>query len=171
MLIDDELLARIGLVAIDLDGALAGLRQSGDAQNVALALGIHVVAGLDVAQGLERIGGAGPVPDIPQRAVFLAQPPQREGLKPEFARRTHLVQHRHRIEEPDHVALIVVLVDVLEVRVKRVVVQIEVGVGVGGALPCVGDGEIFRIQHLGICRFAMMAASMGLGMDIVQSYP
>ncbi len=46
VLIDDELLARVGLVGIHFDGALAGLRQAGDAQNVAFALGVHVMARL-----------------------------------------------------------------------------------------------------------------------------
>ena len=46
VLVDDELLARVGLVGIDGDGALAGLRQAGDAEDVAVALSVDVVAGL-----------------------------------------------------------------------------------------------------------------------------
>ena len=66
VLIDDELFARVGLVGIDLDGALAGLGQSGDAENVAFALGVHVMAGLDGGERLQRVGVAGLVPDAPQ---------------------------------------------------------------------------------------------------------
>ena len=54
VLVDDELLARVGLVGVDFHGALAGLRQAGDAQDVAVALGVNVVAGLDGAQRLQR---------------------------------------------------------------------------------------------------------------------
>ena len=97
---------------------------------------------------------AGPVPDVPQRAVFLAQAPQGKGLQAELPRGAHLVQERDRVEKPHHVALVIVLVDVLEVRIERVVVEIEVGVGVGGALPGIGDGEILGIEDL---RLAMPA--------------
>ncbi len=38
VLVDDELFARVGLVGVDLYGALAGLRQAGDADDVAGAL-------------------------------------------------------------------------------------------------------------------------------------
>ncbi len=106
VLIDDELLARIGLVGIDGDGALAGLGQAGDAENVALALGVNVVAGLDGAERLQRLGIAGLVPDVPQRAVFLAQPPQGKGLQAELACGAQLVEHGDAIEEPDHMALV-----------------------------------------------------------------
>ena len=64
-----------------------------------------------------------------------------------------------RIEKPHHVALIIVLVDVLEVRIERVVVEIEIGVGVGGALPGIGDGEILSIEDLRLG----MAAIFGIG--------
>ncbi len=47
-------------------------------------------------------------------------------------------------------ALVGVLVDVLEVRIEGVVVEIEIGVGVGGALPGIGDGEIIGIENLGL---------------------
>ena len=87
VLVDDELLARVGLVGIHFYGALAGLRQAGDAQNVAVALGVHVVAGLHGAQRLQRIRIAGLVPDVPERAVFLAQAPQGKGLQAELAAR------------------------------------------------------------------------------------
>ena len=146
MLVDDELLARVGLVGVHRDGALAGLRQAGDADDVAFALVVHIVAGLHGAQRLQRIGAAGLVPDIPQRAVFLAQPPQRKGLQAQLARGAHLVQHGDAIEEPDHVALVVVLVDVFEVRIERVVIEIEIGVGIGGALPGFGDRTDLRCR-------------------------
>ena len=75
VLVVDELLARVGLVGVDVDGALAGLRKAGDAEDVAVALGVDVVAGLDGGQSLEGIGIAGLVPDVPERTVFLAEAP------------------------------------------------------------------------------------------------
>ena len=67
---DDELLARIGLVGVYRDGALAGLGQAGYAHDVALAFDVHVVAGLHRGQRLQRVGVAGLVPHIPQRTVL-----------------------------------------------------------------------------------------------------
>ena len=64
------------------------------------------------------------------------------------ARGPHLVQQRHAVEKPHHVALIVVFVDVLEVGIQRVVVEIEIGVGIRCPLPRIGDRQIFRIEHL-----------------------
>ncbi len=46
VLVDDEFFARIGLIGIHGHGAFAGLRQAGDAKNVAIALFIDVVSGL-----------------------------------------------------------------------------------------------------------------------------
>ena len=45
-------------------------------------------------------------------------------------------------------ALVSVFIDVLEVRIERIVIEIEIGVGVRGALPCLGDSEIFSVDHL-----------------------
>ena len=44
-------------------------------------------------------------------------------------------------------ALIIVLVDVFEVRIERVVIEIEIGVGVRGALPCVSDVQIIGVEN------------------------
>ena len=45
MLVVDQLLACIGLViGVDFDGALAGLGQAGDAKDVAVTLGVDVMA-------------------------------------------------------------------------------------------------------------------------------
>ena len=159
VLVDDELLARVRLVGVHFHGALAGLGQAGDAQNISVALGVDVVAGLHGAQRLQRGRIAGLVPDVPQRAVFLAQAPQGKGLQAELARGAHLVQERDAVEKPHHVALVIVFVDVLEVRIERVVVEIEIGVGVGGALPCIGDRKVFGIQHLRLA----MPAILGIG--------
>ena len=66
VLIDDELLAWIGLIGVDVDCSLSGLRQAGDAKDVAVALVVHIVARLDGAQRLQRVGTGGLVPDIPE---------------------------------------------------------------------------------------------------------
>src|ERR1019366_7765920 len=56
-------------------------------------------------------------------------------------------------------ALIVVFVDVFKVRIERVVIEVEVGIGVGGALPGIGDGQHIGIEHF---RFWTLAA-FGIG--------
>ena len=150
VLIDDELLAGIGFVAIEFDGALAGLGQAGDADDVAVALVVHIVAGLDGAESLEGLGGGGLVPDIPEGAVFLAQAPESECGEAEAAGGAQFVKEGDAIEEPDDVALVQVLVDVLEVGIESVVIEVQVGVGVGGALPYVGDVQIFGVEDAGL---------------------
>ncbi len=60
--------------------AMAGLHFARDIENVAFALEVDVVAGLDSGEVLHRIGVNRPVPDVPQRIVFLPKHPQREGL-------------------------------------------------------------------------------------------
>ena len=157
VLIVDQLLARIGFVLVDGDGALAGLGQAGDAHDVALTLDVDVVARGDVAESLERLRGGGFVPDAPQGVVFHAQTPQGEGGQAQLAGRAQLVQHGDAVEEPDHVAPVGVFVDVLEVRIERIVVEVEIGVGVGGALPCVGNVQVLGVEHLGLERLAARA--------------
>ena len=66
VLVDDELLARIGLVGVDFDCAFAWLGQTGNAQDIPVSLGVNVVAGLDGAERLERRRIAGMVPNVPQ---------------------------------------------------------------------------------------------------------
>ena len=43
-------------------------------------------------------------------------------------------------------ALVIILVNVLEVRIQRVVVEVEIGVGIGRAPPGIGDGEILCVE-------------------------
>src|ERR1035441_10686447 len=93
MLIVDELLAQVGLVGVDFHGALAGLRQAGDAQDVSIAFGVDSVAGLNGAQRLQSGRVAGVVPDVPKRGVFFAKAPQGESLETELARSSLLVQN------------------------------------------------------------------------------
>ena len=66
VLVDDELFARVFLVGIDGDGALAGLGKAGDAHDVSLAFDVNVMAGLDQIERLQRFRSAGLVPDVPQ---------------------------------------------------------------------------------------------------------
>src|ERR1035437_1793202 len=65
VLIEDELAARVLFVAVHLDSTLAGLGQAGDADDVAIALVVHIMAGLYQAEGLERVGVTGLVPNAP----------------------------------------------------------------------------------------------------------
>ena len=91
VLTDNELLARVGFVRVNRYGALAGLGQAGDAHDVALAFVVHVVTGPHGGQLLQRVGVAGLVPDIPQRTVLRAQPPERKGLQAQSTRGAQFV--------------------------------------------------------------------------------
>ena len=51
-----------------------------DAQDFTLALHVHILAGRNFAQLIDRTRFAGNVPDSPQGAVFGAQAPQGEGV-------------------------------------------------------------------------------------------
>ena len=103
--------------------------------------------GCTVPSACKRVGVAGLVPDVPQRTVFLAQTPEREGLQAERARGAHLVEQVTPSRNQTTWRWLRVLVDVLVVGIERVVVEVEIGVGVGGALPGVGDGQIFGIER------------------------
>jgi len=59
VLIHDELLARIFFVGVNRNSALAGLGQTGDAHDVALAFDVEIVAGLHGVESLQRLRRAG----------------------------------------------------------------------------------------------------------------
>ena len=118
VLIHNELFARVILVGVHGDRALARLWQSGHAQNVSFALGVHVVSRLHRAERLQRFRSARLVPDVPERAVFLTKSPKCKCLQTQSAGRPHLIQQRDSIQKPNYVALIAVLVYVLVVRIE-----------------------------------------------------
>ena len=76
-------------------------------------------------------------------------------MQAELAGGAQFVEDGDAIEKPDHVALVQVFVNVFEVGIEGVVIEIEIGVGVGGALPYVGDVQIFGIEDF---RLGMPAA-------------
>src|SRR5438552_10191770 len=86
-----------------------------NAQYVAVALQIHVIAGRDAAQPRRRTGFTRQIPHRPQRAILGAQPPQRKSIQAQTASGAHLVQSGDGIEIPDYVPQIV-LVNVTVVR-------------------------------------------------------
>ena len=55
-------------------------------------------------------------------------------------------------------ALVGVFIDVFVMRIEGVVIEVEIGVGIGGALPGFGNGEVFGVEHLGFGGLASMAA-------------
>ncbi len=87
------------------------------------------------ARALTGSSLSGCVPDVPDGVVFGAETPESEGLEAEGAGGAHLVEHGDGVEKPDLMADVSVFVDVREVRIERVVVEIDLGVGVGGRLP------------------------------------
>jgi len=115
----------------------------------AFALDVNVVSGLHGRELLQRIRTAGLVPHIPHGAVFLAEAPEREGLQAKGAGGAQFIEHGDAIEEPDDVALVRVFVHVLKMRIEGVVVEIEIGVRIRGALPGFRDGEVGLFQAPG----------------------
>ncbi len=141
-LIDDgEVLRGDGFVIVEFGGAVAVLREAGDAEDIAVAFGVDVLARGDTGELPDDVGGKGIVPDVPDGGVFKAKTPESESLEAEGAGDTHLVDGGDGVEEPDLVALLGVFVVVGEVRVEGGVVEVDFGFGVGGALPGVLGGD------------------------------
>ncbi len=122
-------------IGINYDLALAWRGLAIDPQDLALAFDVDVLAGGHSLQFVRRIGVARLVPHCPERAVLGAQAPQGEGVDAQLARAAHFVERGYAVEEPDVVPDIV-LVEISEVRVLRIVVEVDVGVGVFGLKPC-----------------------------------
>ena len=144
--------AEVGLgdggVVVHGEGAAAVLGLSGDAQDVAIAFGVDVLAGRDLGEVLDGVGFEGRVPDLPEGVVFGAEAPEGEGLDAEGAGDAHLVEGGDGVEEPDWCAAVGVLVVVGEVGVEGVVVEGDIGLGVGGGLPGLLGGDIVDGEDL-----------------------
>src|SRR5208282_4495827 len=119
---------------IDGQLALAVGRPRLNVKDFAAAFHVDVLAGRNVLQSIRRIGFSGHIPHTPQGAVFGAQPPQGEGLNAERLCGTHLVEGSHRIQKPDIVAEVIVVL-VAEMRVKCVAVKINVLLGIARSDP------------------------------------
>ena len=95
VLVDDEFLARIGLFAIDFQRsacrswATRAIRIISPSPSRSMSW-----PGSTVPRACREVGIAGPVPDIPERGVFFAQPPQGKSLQAQFAGGAHLVEQR-----------------------------------------------------------------------------
>ena len=96
-----------------------------------------------------RIGVDRAVPDLPQRVVLGAEPPQREGLDAQGAGRAHLVQDGDRIQEPDLMADMRVVVVVGEVDIERIGIELDLRFGIVRVLPRFLGGLLLRRQDLG----------------------
>ncbi len=112
-----------------------------DAQDLAVAFHVHILAGRNVFQLVLRAGFARNVPDPPQRAVFRSQPPQRESLNAQGLRGAHLVQRGHGVEKPD-VMLQFVLVQVTDVGIEAVAVEIHVRFRIARRQPGILHGHV-----------------------------
>jgi len=97
----------------------------------------------------QRIGVDRSVPYSPQRVVLGAQPPQREGLDAQRSRRAHLVQHRHRVQEPHLVTDVRIVVVVGEVDVERVGIELDLRFRIVRVLPCLLGRLLLHRQDLG----------------------
>src|SRR5438876_902407 len=81
--------------------------------------------------------------NVAKRAVFGTQPPQRKSTNPERARGPHLVESAYRIEEPDVMAVIV-LIAIAEMWIQAVAVEIYIFLGIARRQPGFlhGDGLV-----------------------------
>ncbi len=127
-------------VRIDGEVASAGGGTILDAQNLPLALHVHVLAGRHAAQ---FVGGAGiprNIPYAPQRPVLAAQSPKSKSLDAQRLRGPHVVQSRHRIEKPDVMAN-AALIQITEMGVQRVIVENHIFIGIARCQPCFLHGD------------------------------
>ncbi len=156
-----------GVVVVEGDLAAAGLGLAGDPHDVAFAVVVDVVAGFDQAEILDGIGLERGVPDLPEGVVLGAEAPEGDGLDAEGAGGTHLVEDGGGVEEPDLMADVGVLVVVGEVGVEGVVVELDVGLGVGGGLPGLLGGDVVDGEDLveawGRGLMGLLAGGLGRG--------
>ena len=138
---DAAVLGLDGVVVVEGGVAGAVLWFAGDAEDVAVAFGVDVVAGGDVGEGLDGVGAEGGVPDLPEGVVFGAETPEGEGLQNHGASGAHLVHDGDSVEEPDLMADVAAYVVIGEVRVEGVGVELDGGFGVGGGFPCFLGGD------------------------------
>ena len=50
-----------------------------------------------------------------------------------------------------------VFVNVFEVRILRIVVEVKIGIGIGGPLPSIGNVQILGVDHLRLFQLAAMS--------------
>ena len=128
-----------------------------DAENFPLALHVDVGAGRHIAQFVRCTGISRHVPDAPQRAIFAPEAPESERLDPQALGNAHVIERRDRIDKPDVVPQ-VAFIQIAEMRIHRIVVEIDVLIRVSGrkprllhADPCVMLAgrklPILRFQH------------------------
>ena len=132
-----------------------------DAKNLALPLHVDVRARRHVFQLIGCTSIAGHIPNLPQRAVFAAQPPQSERLDTIRLRQTHVIQRRHTVEKPD-VVLHALLVEIAEVRIHCVVVELHVFVGVAR-----GEPGILHADRLVVFARRQILSVLGLQCPVV----
>ena len=142
--------------------ALAGLHLARDVQDIALPLGVDVVTGIHLRQVEHRIGMDRLFPYLPHRVVLGSQPPKGEGLDAQRTRRAHLVEDGDRVEEPDLMADMRVVVVVGEVDVERVGIELDLRIRIVGCLPCVLGRHLLGRQHLGHKRLRRFAVTLRL---------
>ena len=112
---------------VEFDLPAAGLRLGGDAQHLPAPFVIQSIGKADVAQfgGLGRIERALGTEHPPERGVFAAEAPQGVAARPDRASDDHLVERRHRVEQP-HLVDAVIVVGVLEAGVEGDRVEADV---------------------------------------------
>ena len=137
------------VVVVEGEGAVAVLGLAGDAEDVAVALGVDGVAGLDGGEVADGVGCGWGHP----RSSRGSCPPGRgargrRSWMPRSAGGTHLVEDGDGVEKPDLVADVGVVVVVSEVGVDGVGVDLDLGSGIGGGLPGILGGKLLGAEDL-----------------------
>src|SRR5882762_2742293 len=96
------------------------MRFSSDTDDVAIAVGYHVIAGRYLPERLRRVHIAGMVPDRPKGSVLPAQPPQSNRLHSHLPRGAQLIQCGHGVQHPDLVAYVIVFIIVSKMGIELV---------------------------------------------------
>ena len=105
------------VVVIHCKRPMSEPRLTRNSQNVPHTLIVDIEPRFDHTEFLHRIDPRRRVPDLPQRVVFRTQLPERKRLNPQRARGPHLVEDRNRIQKPDLVPKMGIVIHVGKVRV------------------------------------------------------
>ena len=144
-------------LAAGVDGQIAGSmrRPLFDAQNFALAFHVDVGTGRHILEFVGRSSIAGDIPYTPQGPILAAEAPQSERLNAHVLRRAHLVERGHTVDKPN-IAAQVFLVQITEMRIHRVVIEIDILIRIASLQPCIlhADGMVmFSGRQLAVLRF------------------
>ena len=112
-----------------------------DAENFPVTFHVDILPGRDVLKFFGSAGIPRHIPNPPQGMVLRSEAPQSKGINANGLRGSHLIQCRGRVQEPDIMA-VVLIVAVAVVRVESIGVELDVFFRITGAEPRFLDGTV-----------------------------